>query len=106
MDKPKFYCADVYNTVYAFHKKWSGVEDTDENWRMIVADAESVMQERGTGIAKDLIMSALNELERRICDKKDKQEDTKDYYIWLLKHQFNVKTDEELAKAIMGRGTG
>lgn len=102
MAEQKFYCADAYNKAYLFHKKWANAENTDENWSKIVSEAEKIIRDTKTGIARNLIMTALEELETHICKKPDGDMGFAEYYIKLLKYHFNVKTNEELAKAIQG----
>lgn len=102
MAEQKFYCADAYNKAFLFHKKWANAANTAENWSKIVAEAENIMRETKTGIGRNLVMTALEELETHICKKPEGDEGFAEYYIKLLKYHFKAKTNEELAKAILG----
>lgn len=106
MDKPKFYCADVYNKVYVFHKKWAGAKGTSDDWEHIVDEADATIKSLGGGFARNLVMSVLQELETHIHGGMDSNIAFSEYYIKLLKIYFKVKTNKELAEKIMEMETG
>lgn len=68
----------IYGDVFAFHKKFAEVQESDEYWSAMVDEA-SALYKRYEGVlekefAKQLILTVLDELERIYKDMPKKHE--------------------------------
>ena len=54
-----------FGEVWTFFKKYYEVEQSDEFWESVIAEAAAINQKYQCPLCKDLILAVLNELERK-----------------------------------------
>jgi len=57
---------DLFQAVWKFFKKYNEAEMTQEYWNEVLLVGKSIQKEYDSELATDLVVSVINELERRV----------------------------------------